>query len=77
MIEVNPNRTVKLKPAANKSVIVPFDAFSDEDVQYLNNLLAQLDAPDPVSWEKMNELFGRPLWNDGNLWDDRCEEVAE
>ena len=74
---VNPNRTVELKPRTGRNVTLPFDSFSAEDIAYLEGRLAQPAELHSVSWESMNQLFGLPLWNDHNLWDDPCGSVAE
>ncbi len=77
VVQVNPDKTVELRTSRGKTLTVPFSTFSEEDVLYLENLLAQPADLDPVPWEKLNELLGLPLWSDSNLWDDPCADVAD
>ncbi len=76
VVAVHPNRTVELKTPKGRTVTMPFDTFSDLDIEYLEELLKHPDDLHAVSWKKMNALLGMPLWNDWNLWDDPCREVA-
>jgi hypothetical protein len=79
VIKVNPNRTVALKTDRGKTKIVPFDTFSDEDVDYLDDLLARTrrESLHSVTWEQMNEAFGLEIWQDERLWDDLTMKTAE
>ena len=76
VIKVYPNKTVKLK-SGSKTFTLPFSSFSETDIAYLETLLSQPEDLHPVPWEKMNELFGLPLWSDSNLWNDPCSEVGK
>ena len=73
---VNPNRTVVLKTSQGKVVTVPFKTFIEEDVRELESILALPFIPHPVSWQKMNALFGIAIWNDVLLWDDKTQTAA-
>ncbi|MDZ8118856.1 C39 family peptidase [Pontiella agarivorans] len=77
--KVNSDRTVELVTGRGKSFSVPFSTFSEADVRYLENLLAEKnsDSLHPVSWEKMNRLFDLPIWQDTNLWDDPTAAVGK
>jgi hypothetical protein len=77
VVRVNPNRTVVLKTSRGKVATLPFDTFSDADIQYLENLPANHGRPNGVSWQKMNSLFGLDIWQDGCLWDDPTSEAAK
>jgi len=76
VVRVNPNRTVVLKTGKGKVATVPFNTFAAEDIQYLENLLANHGKPNGVSWQKMNTLFGLDIWRDDCLWDDPTAEAA-
>ena len=77
VVRVNPNRTVALQAGSGREFTLPFSAFSSNDVQYLEDLLANHGKLSPVSWERMNTLFGLDLWRDNRLWDDPTGEVAQ
>ena len=77
IVQVNENQTVELKPTTGKNITLPFSAFSPEDSKYLESQLEQSQNLHPVPWETLNTLFGTPLWNDNNLWDDPCAQVAQ
>ena len=79
VVRVNPNRTVVLKTERGKVVTVPFDTFSDMDVEHLEYLLSRKGRgkPHPVPWYEMNDLFGLEIWQDDLLWDDPTTATAE
>jgi hypothetical protein len=78
IVRVNPDKTVLLKNPKGKSFTVPFHTFVDADIQHLEDQLkGKKDGPlHAVPWDKLNELFGAPIWQDANLWDDPTEQVA-
>ncbi|MDF7826269.1 C39 family peptidase [Pontiellaceae bacterium B12227] len=77
--KVNPDKTVELETPRGKTFTVPFSTFVESDIQYLENVLAggSSEPLHPVPWEAMNELFGMPIWQDANLWDDPTAEAGE
>lgn len=77
VVRVNPNHTVVLKTGRGKVATVPFGTFAAEDVQYLEELLANHGKPNGVSWQKMDALFGLDIWRDNCLWDDPTAEAAK
>ncbi len=76
--KINSDRTVTLKLKNNNLKTVTFDIFSSNDIQYLEYLYSRRDRGPlhPVSWKKMNEIFGLNIWKDDWLWDDKTEEVG-
>lgn len=79
VVWVNEDEEVKLKTLDGETSIVPFSTFSAEDQNHLEELLFRKihGEPHPVSWEKMNEIFGLTIWKDVYLWDDPTESAAQ
>ena len=79
VVRVNPDRTVVMKTESGKVVTVPFDTFSEMDVEHFEFLLSRRGRgkPHPVPWYEMNDLFGLEIWQDDLLWDDSTASAAE
>jgi len=79
VVRVNPDRTVVMKTDRGKIVTVPFDTFSEMDVEHLEFLFSRRGRgkPHPVPWYEMNDLFGLELWQDDLLWDDPTAAAAK
>ncbi|MEN8254202.1 MAG: C39 family peptidase [Verrucomicrobiota bacterium] len=79
VVKVNPDRTVVLRTDRGKVVTVPFDTFSDMDVEHLDYLLSRRGRgkPHPVPWYELNDLFGMEIWQDDLLWDDPTAAAGE
>ena len=79
VVRVNPDKTVVLKTNRGKTVTVPFDTFSEEDVEHLEYLLSRKGRGKlhAVPWNEMNDLFGLEIWQDDLLWDDPTAGAGE
>ena len=79
VVEVFPNKTVKLKRKDGKKMTVPFSMFAEKDVVYLEGVLKKGSggAQDKMDWKKVDACFGFSLWGDDLLWDDSTAEVAK
>ena len=79
VIKVNINRTVLLEFTDKKTKTVSFDTFISKDIQYLEYLLTRRNRGKlhPISWQKMNDVFGLPIWVDDWLWDDKTYTVGK
>lgn len=79
IVQINSNKTVKLKTVQKKTITTPFSSLIPDDVTYLETLLAQESAEKlhPVPWNEMNTLFGLEIWQDDCLWDDSTESAAK
>ena len=79
VIKVNINRTVLLEFTDKKTKTVSFDTFISKDIQYLEYLLTRRNRGKlhPISWQKMNDVFGLPIWVDDWLWDDETYTVGK
>lgn len=80
IVKVNKNRTVVLRTGRGKTVTVPFNTFVEADVKYLESRLSgnpEQGPLDAVPWNRLNDIFGIPIWQDANLWDDATAATAE
>lgn len=79
VVWVNERKNVKLRTPTDDCLVLPFSAFTDENIEYLESLLLrkQLGGLHPVPWSEMNTLFGLDIWQDFYLWDDVTSTAAE
>tara|TARA_E500000178_G_scaffold156734_1_gene156526 strand:+ start:2892 stop:4256 length:1365 start_codon:yes stop_codon:yes gene_type:complete len=72
VVKVYTRREVVLKRQDRSTITVPFDRFSEKDVQHLEYLLQRRKRGrlHNVPWQTLNQTFGIELWQDDWLWDD-------
>ncbi|QHI68523.1 C39 family peptidase [Tichowtungia aerotolerans] len=79
VVWINEDKEVKLASANGETIVVPFAGLSAENEEYLEDLLFRQihGEPHPVSWKKMNELFGLNIWKDVYVFDDHTKPAGE
>lgn len=77
VVRVNPDRTVTMKTDSGRVVTAPFELFKPPHIAHFEFLLSWHGRPHPVTWQQLNTLFEKPIWQDDRLWDDSTAEAGQ